>query len=143
VRSSSPWLRKYAAPPFGWALLSRHRPVLWAYWPRRIEARDGQHRGVVSKALVKLVPLGTHAECSVERSKTELSKSSARMSTTLGLSPGGEGVCPPSPQEEGASAIATKTVASSVPLSITLPIRKGLLKDMPWEGRSIAKLRDW
>jgi hypothetical protein len=41
-----------------------------------------------SKALMKLVPFGTHGESSVERSKTDLSKSSARMSTTLGLSCG-------------------------------------------------------
>jgi hypothetical protein len=59
--------------------------VLCAYWPLRIEAREGQHREVVAKALEKLAPSLTHAEWSVVREKTDLSRSSARMRITLGL----------------------------------------------------------
>jgi hypothetical protein len=64
VRRSSPSLRKYFAPPSGSELSLFTRPVLCAYWPLRIEAREGQHREVVSKALEKLAPSSAHAESS-------------------------------------------------------------------------------
>jgi hypothetical protein len=47
--------------------------VLCAYWPLRMEAREGQHREVVAKALEKLAPSLTHPESSVVREKTDLS----------------------------------------------------------------------
>jgi hypothetical protein len=102
-------------------------PVLWAYWPRRIEAREGQHREVVARAFPKLAPFGTQAESSVESSKTERSRSSARTRTMLGLSgeeaageeaaarwPEAEG-CPSSspPQAADNRGTATNTAATS------------------------------
>ena len=36
---------------------------MWAYWPRSKLTRDGQHSGVVAKALSKLVPWGTRSLC--------------------------------------------------------------------------------
>ena len=47
--------------------------MLCAYWPLRIEAREGQHREVVAKALEKLTPSLTYPESSVVREKTDLS----------------------------------------------------------------------
>jgi hypothetical protein len=115
--------------------LLRHSSVLCAYWPRRIEARDGQHSGVVTTALVKLTPLSTHGESSAERSKTDLSRSSARTTITLGLSPAGTpsssvfSPCPP--QEEHITAAAARTAAGKMRLNVILPIRKVNHKDMP------------
>src|SRR5215210_5178114 len=85
VRRSRPSSRKYCAPPPGSKFSLFTRPVLCAYWPLRIEAREGQHREVVSKALEKLVPWSAQADSSVEREKTDLSRSSARTKITLGL----------------------------------------------------------
>ena len=139
MRWSSLLSWKYAAPPLGWSLLLRHSPVLCAYWPRRMEARDGQHKGVVTTALVKLAPLRTHGESSVERSKTDLSRSSARTTITLGLPPAGNVSSYP-PQEEHTSTAATRTAASEMHLNVACSIRKGRHKDMPsgvaWQARA-------
>jgi hypothetical protein len=85
VRRSRPSSRKNLAPPPGSKFSLFTRPVLCAYCPLRIEALEGQHTEVVSKALEKLVPSSAHAESSVVREKTDLSRSSARMRITLGL----------------------------------------------------------
>ena len=57
MRRSRPSSRKYCAPPPDSELSLFTRPVVCAYWPLRIEAREGQHREVVAKALEKFAPL--------------------------------------------------------------------------------------
>src|ERR687890_1795234 len=62
-------------------------PVLWAYWPRMMVAREGAHRGWETKAFRKPRPL------SLSRERvfgmyfvSSLRMSSARIKTMLGLS---------------------------------------------------------
>jgi hypothetical protein len=63
-----------------------HTPVLWGYWPRMIDALEGQHRPLETKAFEKVMPLSA----SKERVwgmyvRSSLRMSSARMKTMLGL----------------------------------------------------------
>jgi hypothetical protein len=53
-----------------------------------MEALAGQQSEVVTRALVKLAPSGAQAESSVERLKTVLSRSSARIRITFGPASG-------------------------------------------------------
>src|SRR5262245_49066764 len=60
-------------------------PWLWAYWPVIMEARDGQHRGTVAKALVKVRPLSMSRLLSIGiPPKEALSRSSVRIITMFG-----------------------------------------------------------
>src|SRR5262245_63182196 len=60
-------------------------PWLCAYWPVRMEAREGQHSGVVEKVLVNVSPLPTISARRIGmRSMESTSRSSAIRMTMLG-----------------------------------------------------------
>ena len=57
----------------------------WAYCPRRIEAREGQQSGVVTKALANVTPSAARRVCTLGRQATErASRSSVRMTMMFG-----------------------------------------------------------
>src|SRR5262245_38789750 len=60
-------------------------PWLCAYWPVRIDAREGQHRGVVEKVFVNVSPLFTISARRIGmRSMERTSRSSAIRITMFG-----------------------------------------------------------
>src|SRR5829696_7956331 len=85
VERSRPSLRNLPKPPSGGELPAMW--VLWEYWPRRKVARLGQHRGSVTKALLKVVPSSMSRDFSSGITETAcVSRSSVRMNTMLGRS---------------------------------------------------------
>ena len=61
-------------------------PWLWAYWPRRMEVREGQHRGVVTKARSYVVPRSTSRDWTFGISEIEAASwSSVSTSSMFGL----------------------------------------------------------
>jgi hypothetical protein len=63
-----------------------HTPVLWAYWPRMMVAREGAHKGWETKAFRKPMPRPLSRERVFGMYfVSSLRMSSARMKTMLGL----------------------------------------------------------
>src|SRR5215207_7423698 len=85
VRSSSPVALNAANPAS--SPVFRNTPWLCAYWPRRMEARDGQQSGVEAKKLLKVAPVATSRRLTAGMRETDAkSRSSTTITTKLGWS---------------------------------------------------------
>src|SRR5215212_6125574 len=87
VDLAPPERRNFLAPPRGGWLWRMW--WLWVYWPRKMVARLGQHRELVTNAFSKVVPVSINAcklgMClSVSAFTSSMARSSVRIKTTFG-----------------------------------------------------------
>ncbi len=91
-----------------------HTPVLWAYWPLMMVAREGQQSALETNAFEKLIPLSFRTERVFGMYfRSSFRMSSVRMKTMLGFVVSAwapRGALPEAPKESStAEAITTNT----------------------------------